>query len=113
MFVPDGSLITLLKKKCKQEFANVTSENMPQNDRNFLKLYYKVMKLGGHHFDLLTKSVASLWKHNDSPPSKKFRQTESAGKVMMIISFDYKGEIYQHAMPKKLLRMENFMFHQF
>lgn len=76
-------------------------KQMLQNDPNLLKTVITGDETWVHHYDPLTKSATSVWKHTDSPPPKKIRQTKSAGKVMMIIFFDHKGVIYQHAVPPK------------
>lgn len=37
-----------------------------------------------------------------SPPPKKVRQTKSGRKVIMIIFYDHKGVVYQHAVPPQI-----------
>ena len=58
--------------------------------------------------------LISLWKNTNSAPPKKIQQTKSAGKVMMIIFFDNKGTIYQHAgPPKTTVNTEYYVIFQF
>ena len=74
---------------------------MLQNDSNFSKTVITGHETWMHHFDPFTKFATRVRKHTHFLPPKRMRQTKSAGKVMMIIYFDYKGVIYHYAMPLK------------
>ena len=47
-----------------------------------------------------TKRQSKQWKHVDSPPPKKFRQCDSAEKVLYAIFWDSEGIILAHPVPK-------------
>jgi histone-lysine N-methyltransferase SETMAR len=44
-----------------------------------------------HHVTSETKQASMTWKHASSPPSKKFKTTPSAKKVMATVFWDHKG----------------------
>ncbi len=52
-----------------------------------------------HYFNPLIKWESEIWRRKGEPGVKKMRQQKSAGKVMLIAFFDYKGLIYQHFCP--------------
>ncbi len=54
-----------------------------------------------HYYDPETKQQSMQWKHQHSPPPKKFRVQPSAGKVMATIFWDAKGVIHIDYMPPK------------
>ena len=62
---------------------------------------YNVIKLGWIILIPLTKSAASVRKHTVSPPPKKLCLTKSVWMIMMVIFFEHKGVIYQHAGASK------------
>lgn len=72
---------------------------MLKRDPTFLNRVITCDETWVHHHDPLTKQESSVWKHVDSPPPKKVRQTKSATKVMMLVFFDHEGVIYQHEVP--------------
>jgi histone-lysine N-methyltransferase SETMAR len=44
-----------------------------------------------HHVTPETKQASMTWKHPSSPPSKKFKTTQSAKKIMATVFWDHKG----------------------
>jgi hypothetical protein len=44
-----------------------------------------------HHVTPETKQASMTWKHALSPPSKKFKTTRSAKKIMVTVFWDHKG----------------------
>jgi len=53
-----------------------------------------------HHFTPESKRASKQWKHADSPPPKKFRAIESAGKVMASVFWDKRGVIHVYFLPR-------------
>jgi len=51
-------------------------------------------------FNPETKWQSAQWKHNDSPPPKKFRVTASAQKMMVAMFWDSEGVILTHCVLK-------------
>ena len=51
-------------------------------------------------FNPETKQQSAQWKHTDSPPTKKFRVTASAKKMMVAMFWDSEGVILTHCVPK-------------
>ncbi len=54
-----------------------------------------------HHWDPETKLESMQWKHEESPPPKKFHAQPSAGKIMATIFWDSKGLLLIGYMPHK------------
>ncbi len=54
-----------------------------------------------YYYDLETKQQSSQWKGRRSSPPVKANAAQSAGKVMMVIFFDYTGFIYQYHFPRR------------
>ena len=46
-----------------------------------------------HHYDPETKEQSKQWKHQQSPPPKKFKVKPSAGKIMSTIFYDAEGVV--------------------
>jgi histone-lysine N-methyltransferase SETMAR len=55
-----------------------------------------------HYFQPETKRASKEWRHSSSPTPKKFHTTQSAGKLMLTLFWDYKGPILEHYMPRGL-----------
>lgn len=53
------------------------------------------------HWDPETKQESMQWKHQASPPPKKFRTQPSAGKIMATIFWDTEGVILVDYLPQK------------
>lgn len=53
-----------------------------------------------HHSEPESKVQSKQWVRAGSPPPKKFKLSPSAGKVMAIIFWDYKGVVLTHYVPK-------------
>ncbi|XKL62446.1 hypothetical protein PGB90_002279 [Kerria lacca] len=53
-----------------------------------------------HHMSITTKQESTEWNHYDSPATKKFKVTPSAGKMMGTFFWDHKGIIHIEYMPK-------------
>ena len=51
-------------------------------------------------FNPETRRQLAQWKHTDSPPSKKFRVTASAEKMMVAMFWDSEGVMLTHCVPK-------------
>lgn len=52
-----------------------------------------------YHFDPETKEMSKQWKHHSSPPPKKAKVRQSAGKVMLSVFWDRKGVILTDYLP--------------
>jgi len=53
-----------------------------------------------HHFIPESKQASMVWKHPWSPPPKKFKVTQSAGKIMATVFWDYRGVLLVDFNPK-------------
>ena len=54
-----------------------------------------------HHYDPETKEQSKQWKHQQSPPPKKFKVQASAGKIMCTIFYDCEGVVLIDYLPHK------------
>lgn len=52
-----------------------------------------------YHFDPETKEMSKQWKHTSSPPPKKAKVQQSAGKVMLSVFWDCRGVILTDYLP--------------
>lgn len=52
-----------------------------------------------YHFDPETKEMSKQWKHTFSPPPKKAKVRQSAGKVMLSVFWDCRGVILTDYLP--------------
>ena len=59
-------------------------KHMLQNNLSFLKIVIVDDENWKHHFDLLTKSATNVWKHTDSPLSKRKKTTHQICFKVMI-----------------------------
>lgn len=53
-----------------------------------------------HHFTPESKQASMSWKHPWSPPLKKFKVTQSAGKIMATVFWDHLGVLLVEFLPK-------------
>jgi hypothetical protein len=53
-----------------------------------------------HHYDPETKQQGLEWRHNNSPPKKKFRVQKSAGKFLASIFWDQDGILLVYYLSK-------------
>lgn len=53
-----------------------------------------------HHFTPESKQASMVWKHPWSPPPKKFKVTQSAGKIMVTVFWDHRGVLLVDFLPK-------------
>ena len=71
----------------------------PDED-NFFSRLITVDESWIHHFDPESKMCSKQWKHVVSPPSKKARCFQSAGKVMLTVFWDERGIILTDYLPR-------------
>jgi hypothetical protein len=60
-------------------------------ERAILYTYVRVFSFFVENVTLETKQASMTWKHALSPPSKKFKTTQSAKKIMATVFLDHKG----------------------
>lgn len=53
-----------------------------------------------HHFTPESKQASMVWKHPWSPSPKKFKVTQSAGKIMATVFWDHRGVLLVDFHPK-------------
>ncbi len=70
-----------------------------RKDPNMLKMVVICDGIWTYHYDLCTKHESAVWKHTDSPPSKKVCHRKSVGKIVVVAFWDYCGVVYQHTVP--------------
>ena len=81
--------------------VDICEENLQRfhDNPDLLKRIITCDEMWVHHYDPQSKRESEAWKSLGSPRLKKVRQQKSAGKVMLISFFDYRGSIYQHYVP--------------
>ena len=119
--ISHGSIITILhelgfSKVCARWVPRLLTDEQCQNrvsicmqwrsrvkregPDNFLKRLVTCDETWPHHYDPETKRESAVWKHKSSPRPQKAKVVKSAGKVMHLVFFDFKGVIYDHHVPK-------------
>jgi len=62
----------------------------------FLQLIVTDNEMWVHHYEHASKCQSVEWKYMSFPRTKKIRSVPSAGKVMLILFWDFNGLILQH-----------------
>ena len=65
----------------------------------FLRLFVTTDETWVHYYTPETKQQSKQWKHVDSPPPKKAKAIQSAGKVMASVFWDEKGILLIDYLP--------------
>ena len=75
------------QKACLQQYSEENLDMLRANPENFFSRIITRDETWIDHHDPQTKEESMQWKHKGSPPSKKFRLQQSAGKIMHGSSF--------------------------
>ena len=92
-----------LTKIQKASWVTIAKEQLGRfnHDKNYvLNCFVTGDDMWIHYAEPETKAQSQQWKLTGSPPLKKFKLSQSAGKVTLVAFWDLRGTILTHFMPK-------------
>ena len=94
-------LLTPVQKSFRVETCSELLGIYSANSDNVLSRIVTGDETWIHHWDPDTKQKSMQWKHANSPPPRKFRTQQSAGKIMATVFWDCKGVLLVDYLPHK------------
>lgn len=92
-------MLTENHKQQRVEIAQQFLQQCKDNKEEFLDSIVTGDETWVFHFTPETKQQSREWRHPTSPKPKKFKQTQSAGKVMATVFWDRKGLLLIDFLP--------------
>ena len=86
-------MLTIDQKRSRLNISEELLARFNKSPDHFMQRIVTQDETWVHHFDPESKEQSKQWKHQGSPPPKKFRHSTSVGKVMASVFWDCKGVI--------------------
>jgi len=93
-------LLTPIQMQNRQESSVELLTMCNAGEDDFFSCLVTVDESWIHHFDPESKLASKQWKHVESPPPKKAKCFQSAGKVMLTVFWDERGVILTDYLPR-------------
>ena len=93
-------LLTQDQKRIRVNMSEECLARFQRNQQDFLRRFVTTDETWVHYYTPETKQQSKQWKHVDSPPPKKAKTVQSAGKVMASVFWDAKGILLIDYLPR-------------
>jgi [histone H3]-lysine36 N-dimethyltransferase SETMAR len=88
------------QKRIRQLTSEANLALINKNPDEFAQRFVTVDETWVHHYDPESKRQSMEWRHQGSPPPKKFRVIPSAGKILSTVFWDFEGVLFVDYLPK-------------